>query len=84
MEGKLREFADFEARMRHKQTLANAAFKRIEEKRDAIFQVSRNLKDALKNSDPADQEAVYLQAKALSECLDSEVLSPEQVEELNS
>lgn len=86
VEGKLKEFADFEAKMKRKQTLTNAAVKRIEEKREAIFQVSRNLNDALKNSDPADQEAaygIYLQATALSECLDSDVLSPEQLDELN-
>ena len=86
VDGKLKEFADFEAKMKRKQTLANAAVKRIEEKREAIFQISRNLNDALKNSDPADQEAaygIYLQATALSECLDSDVLSPEQLDELN-
>ena len=86
VEAKLRELADYEARMRHKQSLANTAVRRIEEKRKAILRVSRNLKDALRNSDAADQEAaysIYLQAKALSECLDSEVLSPEQLEELN-
>ena len=85
VEAKLREFADYEDKMRHKQSLANTAVRRIEEKREAIFRVGRKLKEALKNSDPADQEAaysIYLQARALSECLDSDVLSPEQVEEL--
>ncbi len=86
VEGKLKEFAAFEAKMRRKQSLANAAVKRIEEKGEAISKVSRNLNDALKDSDPADQGAaygIYLLAKALSESLDSEVLSPEQVDELN-
>ena len=87
VEGKLKEFADYEAKMRHKQSLSAAAVTRIEEKREVIFRISSNLKDSLRNSDTGDQDAaygIYLQAKALSECLDTDVLSPEQVEELNS
>ena len=87
VEGKLEEFARFESRMKRKQTLARTATKRVNEKRAAVLKLGTALKGSLQGSDPANQEAaygIYLQAKGLSECLDSEVISPKQLSQLNS
>ena len=53
----------------------------------AVRKLGTSLKESLRDADPEDQEAaygVYLKAKALSEALDSEIFSPEQVRELGS
>ena len=87
VEGKLKEFAEFETKMRLKQTLAKSANRRASEKRAAILKLGETLQRSLSGADPRDQEGaygIYLQAKALSECLDSEVLSSKQLDELNS
>ena len=87
LEGKLKEFAEFETKMRRKQTLAKSANRRASEKRAAILKLGETLQRSLSGADPRDQEGaygIYLQAKALSECLDSEVLSSKQLGELNS
>ena len=87
VEGKLREFARFETKMKRKDTLATTACRRMDEKRTAVRKLGASLKKSLREADPEDQEAaygVYLKAKALSEALDSEILSPEQVQELSS
>ena len=87
VEGKLREFGRFETRMKRKSTLAINATRRMDEKRTAILRLGANLKKSLGESDAKDQSSaygVYLKAKGLSEALDSEILSPEQVQELSS
>ena len=87
VEEKLREFARFETKMKRKDTLATTARRRMDEKRTAILELGGRLKKSLEQADPEDQGSaygVYLQAKALSEALDSEILTPVQLRELSS
>ena len=87
VESKLKEFAQFETKMKTKDTLATVATRRTDEKRTAILRIGASLKEAIRETEPDNQESaygIYLKAKALSEALDTEVLSPEQVQELSS
>ena len=85
--GKLREFVRFETKMKRKDTLATTACRRMDEKETSVRKLAASLKETLRDADPGDHDSaygVYLKAKALSEALDSEILTPEQVEELSS
>lgn len=87
VEGKLREFAAFETKMASKESMMLTGRKRIEENRIAISRTAATLKQSLataKQGDESEAYAVYLKAKALSECLGATVLSEAQVRQLNS
>ena len=87
VEKKLKEFAAIETKMRSKETLLRSAQGRISENREAIRRTSASLKSSLATSSPQNGQAayaVYLKAKALSECLGTPVLSEQQIRQLNS
>ena len=87
VEKKLKEFAVFETKMRSKETLLKAALGRINENRGSVRKTAASLKSSLATANHEDGRAayaVYLKAKALSECLDAPVLSQQQVRQLNS
>ena len=87
VEKKLKEFAAFETKMQRKETLLKTALLRIAENRQAIQRAVGSLKTELSTAKPQNQQsayAVYLKAKALSECLDAPVMTQSQMRELNS
>lgn len=84
---KLKEFAAFEAKTRSKESLLEAGLMRIRENRKATVATSASLKRTLATAASDDGKSaysVYLKAKALSECLGAQVLTPQQLRQLNS
>ena len=86
VESKLKEFAKFEADMNSRQALLQSALQRVNENHNAVRKAAASLKRSLATASPQDAQhayAVYLKAKALSECLGAPVLSQQQIRQLN-
>lgn len=86
VESKLKEFGKFETDMNSRQALLQSALHRVNENRNAVTEAAASLKKSLATADPRQPEqayAIYLKAKVLSECLDTPVLSQQQIRQLN-
>lgn len=86
VEVKLKEFAAFETKTRSKEILLEAGLMRIRENRKVTVATSASLKRTLSTAESDGGKSaysVYLKAKALSECLGAQVLTPQQLRQLN-